>query len=61
MGSGNGETIIPEISSGMDTAEVNATNPPRELPIITILFVFIGLMISIIKSVSYTHLRAHET
>ena len=52
IGSGNGDAMIPEISSGMDTAQVNATNPPRELPIITILFEFIGLMISVIKSVT---------
>ena len=43
--------MIPDISSGVDTAQVNATNPPSELPTIIILFEFIGLI-----TVSYTHL-----
>ena len=51
-GSGNGDTIIPEISSGIETAQVKATKPPNEFPTIIIFLEFIGLIISFIKSVT---------
>ena len=50
IGSGNGDITIPEISSGIEAAQVKAINPPRELPTITISLEFMGLITSVIKS-----------
>ena len=53
--SGRGDAITVAIWSSNETAHVNATNDPRELPIRMTFSEFFGLMICEIKSFTWLH------